>query len=146
MLETAPCWSSLMGDASHPIAPLSGVPGEPTFHSGHPVFRRGMRTYHGGRAQACVCLCWALSSLEDPAFPLMECPRMLGKTAWLRAVLVFPCCCSPWRRWGGGGCCFPRSLSGQSPVALVEDFSLRLPFHTSDGSPIGSTVLDSLQT
>lgn len=40
MLDTASCWSSLKGDASHPITPLSGVPGEPIFHSRHPVFRR----------------------------------------------------------------------------------------------------------
>lgn len=90
-----------MGDASYPIAPLSGVPGEPTFHSGHPVFRRDMRTYHGGRAQACVCLCWALSSLEDPVCPLMECPRMLGKTAWLRTAR-FLCSHAAAHRGGGG--------------------------------------------
>lgn len=61
-----------------------------------------MRTYHGGRAQACVCLCWALSSLGDPAFPLMECPRMLGKTAWLRTA-PFLCSHAAAHRGGGGG-------------------------------------------
>lgn len=35
--------------------------------------------------------------------------------------------------------------SGWSAVVLVEEFSSRFPFHTSDGVPVVSTGLDSLQ-
>lgn len=72
VLDTASCWNFLMGDTSYPITSLSGVLGEPTFHSGHSVFSRGC----GVHVEACVYLCcWSFSSLTNDR----KCPRI---NAW----------------------------------------------------------------